>query len=94
MSKMEGGRKMRGCAPQARHSLSHDAAAGGASAERAESVESTEREKSVETGKAGPAQSALRRRVEGQREGDRGEDRRKQEEGRKEGLRAASASLT
>ena len=61
MSKKEGGRKMRGCAPQARHSLSHDAAAGGASAERAESVESTESEESVETGKAGPAQSALRR---------------------------------
>ena len=61
MSKKEGGRKMRGCAPQARHSLSHDAAAGGASAERAESVESTKSEESVETGKAGPAQSALRR---------------------------------
>ena len=61
MSKKEGGRKRRGCAPQARHSLSHNAAAGGASAERAESVESTESEESVETGKAGPAQSALRR---------------------------------
>jgi hypothetical protein len=53
MSKKEGGRKGRCCAPQARHSLSHDAAAGGASAERAESVESTESEESVETGKAG-----------------------------------------
>ena len=94
MSKKEGGRKGRCCAPQARHSLSHDAAAGGASAERAESVESTESEESVETGKAGPAQSALQRRVEGQREGDRGEDRRKKEEGRKGELRAASASLT
>ena len=61
ISKKEGGRKRRGCAPQARHSLSHNAAAGGASAERAESVESTESEESVETGKAGPAQSALRR---------------------------------
>jgi hypothetical protein len=41
------------CAPQARHSPSHDAAAGGASAERAES---TKGEVSVETGKAWPAQ--------------------------------------
>ena len=36
------GEKWRGdvCAPQARHSPSHDAAAGGASAERAESTKS------------------------------------------------------
>ena len=80
MSKKEGGRKGRGCAPQARHSLCHDAAAGGASAERAESVESTEREESVETGKAGPAQSALRRGLkDNEREigGRIGEKRRK-----------------
>ena len=35
-----------------RHSLSHDAAAGGTSAERAKSVESTESEENLETGKA------------------------------------------
>ena len=55
MSKKEGGRKGRCCAPQARHSLSHDAAAGRASAERAESVVSTERE---ESGRANAISSA------------------------------------
>ena len=43
----------RGCAPVARHSPSHDAAAGGARAERALSTKS---EVSVETGKAWSAQ--------------------------------------
>ena len=93
MSKKEGGRKGRCCAPQARHSLSHDAAAGGASAERAESVESTESEESVETGKAGQHSQLC----EG---GLKDKERRigggigEKKEGRKEGMRAANASLT